>query len=91
MTRVRDIPVHDASRVRHVRVAPGEAAARAVPGPPDAPQPLTRTPAVIAATVPRAAGSAAGSVRDDTRVVGVEGRAGLRGHGLAADHPAGCP
>ncbi|MGW5284890.1 hypothetical protein ACWERI_36550 [Streptomyces collinus] len=93
MTRVRGIPAHHSSRAREEWCAgtPQETAARAVPGPPDAPEPLTHTPPGIATTVPRGAGSAAGHLRDDTRVAGVAGEAGPCGRGLAADHPAGRP
>ncbi|MGW5330098.1 hypothetical protein [Streptomyces sp. NPDC004014] len=48
--------------------------------PPDDPALLGHAPAVVAATVPRDAGSAAGPVRDDTCVAV-----------LACDRPAGCP
>ncbi|MGW5536667.1 hypothetical protein ACWER6_21025 [Streptomyces sp. NPDC004009] len=78
MKRVRTVPVHDSTGVRDARVAAEEAGARARL---DAHRTAVAAPvASEPATVPRDAGSAAGPVRDDTRVAVP-----------ACDRPAGRP
>lgn len=71
MSRAGNIPVHDSTRVRDVRVAAEAAHSDGPPGrwtPPQDTGLLRRDPAVRAAATVRDAGSAARPLRDDTSV-----------------------